>query len=113
MKRILVICYLVIIALFFISSVTISFANDNFKTFIFEFIVDVIFIMGVLLFYTKKNISFWLLPFLFAVVCECILLFTDERATLSSAVFWLLILLPAIYMNIRVSFPVSKESGES
>lgn len=77
-------------------------ANDPKTIFFLEISIDTVILFGILLSLYNKFIKWWLIPFLFSAVGEVYLLANDERIATKEAIQWVLILLPAVYLNLKV-----------
>ena len=102
-KKVLIIIYGLIITFFAISSSLITWVNDSKSIFFIELIVDLIIISGVMLSLTSKRIKWWMFFLVFAIIGEIYLLTIDPRVGFKEAIQWSLILLPALYLNFKVT----------
>ncbi len=110
MNKVVIITYLFLLSLLSLISISASYYIDTTYIFATEVIVDIIFIFGVIFYYKRLFLKAWGTVFLFALTGEIILLITDSRSQLVDISFWILILSPAIYMNIRNLYIFSPHS---
>jgi hypothetical protein len=103
MRKYLLIAYILILIILAIPSATIIFVNNPTFFFGIELSVDIILITGVIL-YTIGIRTHWWTAFVFiAILGEIFLLGGVSPTEYIEAIFWVVILLPAIYMNFKVS----------
>jgi hypothetical protein len=68
-----------------------------------EMIVDIIIISGILLSLGSKRLQWWIILLMVAIVGEIYLISIDQRVGLTGSLYWLLVLLPALYLNLKVT----------
>ena len=101
-KVLIVIIYFLIVLVFAIGSLLITWSNDPPIILLLEIFVDIVILSGIILSLYDKFIKWWLIPFVFSVTGEVFLLTIDERVGIEEAIQWALILLPAVYFNLKV-----------
>ena len=111
MKKITIICYLAALIVLATTSLVFSFINDNVYIVILELLVDGVVIFGVYLYLINNGKAWWLWLILPAAFGEIYLLTYDYSTSDVDIYVWLLILIPAFYMNYMVSQMPSRERG--
>ena len=112
-KKILVIVYLLIVIFLVIESSLITWTNDPRAIFFMEISVDIVILVGIILSLNDKTIKWWVIPFVFSAIGEAFLLIIDTRVGIKEAIQWALILLPAIYFNLKVSGYIGNRKWKS
>ncbi len=101
-RKILIIIYSLIILVFAGASSFITWANNPIMILFVEILVDTVLLLGIVLSLCDKHIKWWFIPFVLAVIGEVYLLVADDRIGIKEAIQWTLILVPAIYLHLRV-----------
>jgi hypothetical protein len=68
-----------------------------------EMIVDIIIVSGILLSLGSKRLQWWIILLIVAIVGEIYLISIDQRVGFTDGLQWSLILLPALYLNLKVT----------
>jgi len=102
-RNITLIIYLLFLVVLAVGSSINVYVNDPSPIFVLELAVDITLITGVFLYFRHYSLSWWRVLFVFAVVGECYLLFTEPRLEPLDAVIWVLVLMPAFVLNFSIA----------
>jgi len=95
--------YLLLLLVFAVSSSIVTWASEDLRVLIIEICTNAIFLAGVALFAFRTRLRWWIAPFGVAAVGETFLLFSSADTTAKDVFLWVLILLPAVVMNLVVA----------
>jgi hypothetical protein len=95
--------YLLLLLGFGVSSSIVTWASEDLRVLIIEICTNAIFLAGVALFALRARLRWWIALFGLAAVGESFLLFTSDDTTAKDVLLWVLILLPAVVMNLAVA----------
>ena len=102
-RKVALIFYLFILVTLALISSLVSYVNDSLNLFILEITVDLALIAGVFLYIKGYLLKWWRIVLIGAVFGECYLLFIDSRVELLEVFIWVLVLLPAVVFNLKVT----------
>lgn len=103
MKKIWIITYFIVLLVLAIFSVAIVWANYEGKVLIIEITANGTLLTGIILYLNDMKKKWWVAMTVTAVAGEIYLLAFSPTLDLAAISFWVPMLLPAIYMNVKIS----------
>ena len=101
-KKILLFIYLTFLGAITISSIYYTWQHESSVILGIEIAIDLIIVGGVVLYFRKIFFKPWVLIFIIALILQIVLLTRAPYIEPADSVLWLLMLAPAVYMNIVI-----------
>jgi len=102
-KKIVLFIYFTFLCALALFSIFLAWFNQSLLIFVIEVAIDLILICGVVLYSRKVYFKPWILIFAISLFLQIFILTKAPYMDLSDFIVWLLILAPAVYMNIVAS----------
>ncbi len=101
--KILITIYSIILSLIALACIAITWANDPAYILIIETLVNLVIVVGCWLTLSTKQHKSWVVLLIIAFTGEAYLLNIDSRVGIKETIQWVVILLPALFLNLKAA----------